>query len=253
MALCTTKTGCRSFTESATTPKYSAKEIIQFQRWHTDLRMLVQTWPSTSGHRRASARCTTCAMLPTPTYAKANLPAKDQYQTAGIGAALALDTRDNNIFPYKGYYISVSNYDHSEWASQHRSLSSLEFDYRHFFNPRKGKHVLVIRAYASATFGEVPFRLNSHTMAGIHRQGILRRPLHRPPPVAGANGVAIPHSVAFTGCVVRLQRGFCVQSPVRPHPLRHQVGSRHRHPLCAQQQRAQLIRLDYGPRPQQTR
>lgn len=140
--------------------EYSSLEIIEFQHWYTDLRLLYKAKKLYIGPQVRFNKVFDTSYAADSTFAWADVAGKNGYQTVGIGAALILDTRDNNIFPYEGYYISLSNYHHPLWASKKQfSFYNLEFDYRHFFNPRKGKHVLAVRAYMSANFGDPPFRL----------------------------------------------------------------------------------------------
>jgi len=140
--------------------EYESREITEFQHWYSDLRLLYEIKKLYIGPQVRFSKIFDMQYAADSTFARADVSGKNGYQTVGIGAALVLDTRDNNIFPYKGYYISLSNYNHPKWSSEEQfSFYNLEFDYRHFFNPKKGKHVLAVRAYMSANFGEPPFRL----------------------------------------------------------------------------------------------
>ncbi len=140
--------------------EYANREIIKFQNWYSDLRLLYKVNKLYIGPQARFSRIFDTNYAADSTFDRADVAGKNGYLTFGIGAALVLDTRDNNIFPYEGYYISLSNYNHPKWASEGQfGFCKLEFDYRHFFNPRKGKHVLAVRAYLAANFGEPPFQL----------------------------------------------------------------------------------------------
>ena len=96
----------------------------------------------------------------------------DGYRTTGLGIALVWNTRDNNIYPRNGYYVSLTSLNYPKWReSQEFIFYTLEADYRHFFNPGGKEQILGFRAYMNFNFGDPPFRLTSLHGGQFHGRG----------------------------------------------------------------------------------
>jgi len=153
--------------------KYKDREIINYQQWYWDFRILFRLKNFYLGPQiRISRLWDTSYASDSTILSETDVIGKDGYYTMGVGLALAWDTRDNNIFPLTGHYIQLSNLNHPKWRSGAQfKFFNVEFDYRQFFNPRKGKHVIAIRGYLLFNPGDPPFRLMSLHGGQYHGRG----------------------------------------------------------------------------------
>lgn len=89
---------------------------------------------------------------------KEQVTGRNGYQASGLGIVGIYDTRDNILFPMKGYYITLSNHFYPSWMGTKYPLTNINIDARHYWNFYKS-HVLVSNIYANANFGNTPFKM----------------------------------------------------------------------------------------------
>lgn len=77
------------------------------------------------------------------------------FRSAGIGAALAHDSRDSETSPTKGIFIKANNVAYREWLAGDNNFDVYRLDSR-FFIPEGGGHVLAIRQYNQFTVDAPP-------------------------------------------------------------------------------------------------
>ena len=73
---------------------------------------------------------------------------------AGAGPAIRLDSRDNTIYPTKGYFV---NFRTLLAYIGDFSYSNLTLDARRYFGWNKGRDVLALQAFGSFNSGRIPF------------------------------------------------------------------------------------------------
>jgi hypothetical protein len=74
----------------------------------------------------------------------------------GLGAAFALDSRDNRYNAYKGELLLATVLFYPEWLGSSFQFASVSLDARKYYNPWF-KHVIAVQATTTYTNGDVPF------------------------------------------------------------------------------------------------
>jgi hypothetical protein len=74
----------------------------------------------------------------------------------GIGAAAALDSRDNRYNAYKGELLLATVLFYPKWLGSAYQFARVELDARKYYNPWF-KHVIAVQATTTYTSGDVPF------------------------------------------------------------------------------------------------
>ncbi|SHH25276.1 Surface antigen [Chryseolinea serpens] len=74
----------------------------------------------------------------------------------GLGAAFALDSRDNRYNAYKGELLLATVLFYPEWLGSSFQFASVSLDARKYYNPWF-KHVIAVQATTTYTSGDVPF------------------------------------------------------------------------------------------------
>lgn len=98
-----------------------------------------------------------------------NVIGRNGYTASGVGMAAIYDTRDNILFPFKGYYITLSNHFYPSWLGTQYPITNINIDARYYWNFYKS-HVLANNIYTNFNFGDTPFRM----MAQLGGQNIMR-------------------------------------------------------------------------------
>jgi outer membrane protein assembly factor BamA len=98
-----------------------------------------------------------------------NVLGRNGYTASGAGAAIIYDTRDNVLFPLKGYYATVSNHFYPAWMGTSHPITNINIDARHYWN-FYGSHVLASNFYSNFNFGDTPFKM----MAQLGGQNLMR-------------------------------------------------------------------------------
>ncbi len=80
------------------------------------------------------------------------------YQASGSGISLVYDTRDNILYPFKGFYITLSHHSYSRWMRSDYPFTNLNFDARYYWNVKRS-HILAWNYFMSFNIGEAPFRM----------------------------------------------------------------------------------------------
>ena len=94
------------------------------------------------------------------------------YLASGAGLSALYDTRDNNMFPFKGYYLIFSNHFYTRWLGSDSEFAQFKVDARGYFNPFTS-NVIAVQALTSFHAGEPPFKMLSllggpETMRGYY-------------------------------------------------------------------------------------
>lgn len=83
---------------------------------------------------------------------------QDGYTASGIGLAALYDTRDHNIFPFKGTYIIFSNHFYASAIGSDNFFSNYKLDVRQYFNPGSS-HVIALNALFNFNTDDPPFNM----------------------------------------------------------------------------------------------
>lgn len=84
----------------------------------------------------------------------------NKYMLSGISANFVVDTRDNLINAYKGYYVNVNVRFNETWLGSTERSTMLWAEFRHYFSlsKKKERHVLAVWAWANMQLGgHVPY------------------------------------------------------------------------------------------------
>jgi outer membrane protein assembly factor BamA len=98
-----------------------------------------------------------------------NVTGNNGYTASGIGLAVIYDTRDNVLFPFKGFYVTVSNHFYPKWLGTTFPITNINIDARHYWNFYKS-HVVATNIYTNVNFGNTPFKM----MAQLGGQNLMR-------------------------------------------------------------------------------
>jgi hypothetical protein len=90
-----------------------------------------------------------------------DVPGENGYTASGLGIAMIYDTRDHNLYPFKGWYMILSHHTYSHFLGGNTDLTSLRIDLRKYFNPGKGSHVIALQAVAQVNSNVPPFKMMS--------------------------------------------------------------------------------------------
>lgn len=94
---------------------------------------------------------------------------RNGFQALGIGISAIYDTRDNVLYPFKGFYITLSNHFYPKWLGTTYAITNINIDARHYWNFYKS-HVLATNIYANVNSGDTPFKM----MALLGGQNLMR-------------------------------------------------------------------------------
>ncbi|CAN5181544.1 hypothetical protein BH09BAC1_BH09BAC1_02360 [soil metagenome] len=87
------------------------------------------------------------------------VPGEDGYTASGIGLTMIFDTRDHNLFPFKGWYVILSHHTYSRFFGGNTDLTSLRLDARKYWNPGKGGHVIAAQVVVQVHSNVPPFKM----------------------------------------------------------------------------------------------
>ncbi len=102
-------------------------------------------------------------------FEKQRVTGRNGYTASGFGASAIYDTRDNVLFPFKGYYVTISNHFYPKWLGTQFPLTNLNLDARYYWNFYKS-HVIASNIYSNFNFDEAPFKM----MAQLGGQNLMR-------------------------------------------------------------------------------
>ncbi len=88
-----------------------------------------------------------------------DIPGEGGYTASGLGLAIIYDTRDHNLFPFKGWYMIFSHHQYSRYFGGNTDLTSVRLDVRKYFNPGKGSHIVALQGVAQANSAMPPFKM----------------------------------------------------------------------------------------------
>ena len=83
-----------------------------------------------------------------------------KYMLSGISANFVIDTRDNLMNPYKGYYVNVNVRFNETWLGSTAKSTMLWAEFKHYFSlsEKKNRHVLAVWAWANMQLsGHTPY------------------------------------------------------------------------------------------------
>ncbi|GIV34396.1 MAG: membrane protein [Chitinophagales bacterium] len=94
------------------------------------------------------------------------------YVASGAGIAAFYDSRDNSMFPFRGWYLTFSNHFYPRWLGSDYAFTNFKVDARGYFNPFRS-HVIAVQALCSFHLGNPPFKMMSllggvETMRGYY-------------------------------------------------------------------------------------
>lgn len=90
-----------------------------------------------------------------------DIPGEAGFTASGLGLSGIYDSRDNNIFPFEGQYITLSNHFYRSWLGSGPEFINLTIDARAYFNPGKGSHVIALQGYMQLNTDDPPFMMLS--------------------------------------------------------------------------------------------
>ncbi len=101
-----------------------------------------------------------------------NIRGSNGYLASGAGIAAIYDTRDNSMFPFKGWLLTFSNHFYPRWLGSDHEFANFKLDARKYFNPFKS-NVIAVQALLSFHTGTPPFKMMSllggaETMRGYY-------------------------------------------------------------------------------------
>jgi outer membrane protein assembly factor BamA len=93
----------------------------------------------------------------------------------GIAPSITIETRDNFVYPRKGYYLEVMYYLYPSWSNESFSFRSFKLDARKYFPVKwiSDIDVIAVQFLANINTGNVPFKDmadigGSYTMRGYY-------------------------------------------------------------------------------------
>lgn len=102
-------------------------------------------------------------------------PGYDGYWIGGIAPAITIETRDNYVYPRKGFYLEALYYLHPSWSDECFSFQSFRLDVRKYFPLEliSDIDVVALQFVANVNTGDVPFKDmadigGSNTMRGYY-------------------------------------------------------------------------------------
>jgi outer membrane translocation and assembly module TamA len=111
-------------------------------------------------------------------FATQEIPGEEGFTASGAGLAAVYDSRDNNLFPFSGQYITLSNHFYQDWLGGDTEFFNLKLDARAYFNPGQGSHVIAIQGLMQVNTGNPPFmmlsKLGGDELMRGHFQGRYR-------------------------------------------------------------------------------
>ncbi|NJM14331.1 MAG: BamA/TamA family outer membrane protein [Bacteroidales bacterium] len=79
---------------------------------------------------------------------------------AGLGGALKIDARDNNLYAKKGYYLAINNLVYSKWLLSDYNMARNSFDARYYLTPYNSFFTMAFQFYNQVVTGKsIPFYL----------------------------------------------------------------------------------------------
>jgi len=84
----------------------------------------------------------------------------NSYVMSGVSANFVVDTRDNIINPYKGYYANVNVRFNETWLGSSVQSTMLWAEFKHYFSlsEKMNRHVLAVWAWANMQLGgHIPY------------------------------------------------------------------------------------------------
>jgi len=104
--------------------------------------------------------------------ANGSIPGSEGYRASGAGVAAIYDSRDNSMFPFKGWFVVFSNHFYPRWLGSNIEFANFKIDARRYFNPFKS-NVIAVQALLSFHADEPPFKMQAllggvETMRGYY-------------------------------------------------------------------------------------
>ncbi len=93
---------------------------------------------------------------------------------SGIGPGLAYDSRDDQLYPSKGWFVVFSSVAYGSFSGSDYEYTATALDARRFISLNEDKSVLGFQAVVNATSGDVPF----YKLASIGGKRMLRGIAH---------------------------------------------------------------------------
>ncbi|WP_439182343.1 BamA/TamA family outer membrane protein [Carboxylicivirga taeanensis] len=92
----------------------------------------------------------------------------------GIGPGMALDNRDDQLYPTKGWFIIFSGTAYNDFTGSDYRFVAANLDVRKFCSFNSDKSILALQAVMNSTFGDVPF----YKLSSIGGKRMLRGIAH---------------------------------------------------------------------------
>lgn len=104
--------------------------------------------------------------------ASGTVPGSEGYRASGAGVAAVYDSRDNNMFPFKGWFVVFSNHFYPTWLGSDRRFANFKIDARKYFNPFTS-NVIAVQGLFNFHAEEPPFKMQAllggiETMRGYY-------------------------------------------------------------------------------------
>lgn len=90
-----------------------------------------------------------------------DIPGEDGYIASGLGLAMIYDTRDHNLYPFKGWYLIFSHHLYTRYFGGNVDLTSVRLDARKYFNLGKRSHVIALQGVVQVNSTTPPFKMMS--------------------------------------------------------------------------------------------
>lgn len=88
------------------------------------------------------------------------IPGSEGYLASGAGIAAVYDSRDNSMFPFKGWFVVFSNHFYPTWLGSDMRFANFKIDARKYFNPFTS-NVIAVQALFSFHAGQPPFKMQA--------------------------------------------------------------------------------------------
>ncbi len=88
------------------------------------------------------------------------IPGSSGYLASGAGIAAIFDSRDNSMFPFRGWFVVFSNHFYPGWLGSEYEFANFKLDARAYWNPFTS-NVIAAQALFSFHAGDPPFKMLS--------------------------------------------------------------------------------------------
>lgn len=154
----------------------SKKDTIEYNRISADLRFYWQVKHNFyAGFATRFSDIRNINGGPTGHFSEDQPPGNQGYWLQGFAPALTLETRDNYVYPRKGFYLEVLYYLYPSWGENSYGFRNLRIDARKYFPIKLTSDIdaLAFQFVANVNNGNVPFKDmadigGSNTMRGYY-------------------------------------------------------------------------------------